>query len=96
VARVVVAQRAGSELERLIQSRRLPADTRDRVRRSLAQLETFPLSGRRLTGRWRAFRPVIGPWPWLLLVYMYDASADTVTVVAVHDARTAESATSGR
>ena len=91
MASVVVAERAKSELERLIQSRRLPADTRDRVRQSLAQLETFPLAGRRLTGRWRAFRLIVGPWPWLLLVYMYDESADTVTVVAVHDARTAAS-----
>ncbi len=95
MARVVVAQRASSELANLIQSRHLPTDTRDRVRQSLAQLETFPLVGRRLTGRWRAFRLIVGPWPWLLLIYLHDTAADTVTVVAVHDARTAASATSG-
>ncbi|MEW6225928.1 MAG: type II toxin-antitoxin system RelE/ParE family toxin [Chloroflexota bacterium] len=89
MASVLVAERARSELERLIHTRRLPADTRDRVRRSLAQLETFPLAGRRLTGRWRAFRLIVGPWPWLLLVHIYDGAAGTVTVVAVHDAKTA-------
>lgn len=96
MATVVVAERARSELARLIQSRHLPADARGRVRHSLAQLETFPLAGRRLTGRWRSFRLVIGPWSWLLLIYLYDGAADNVTVVAVHDARTVASPTSLR
>jgi hypothetical protein len=79
VARVVVAERAAHELARLIQSRNLPADTLDGVRQSLAQLETFPLAGRRLTGRWRPFRLIIGPWPWLLLIYLHDEAIETVT-----------------
>lgn len=96
MARVVVAQRARSDLSLLIASRELPADTPERVRRSLSPLETFPLAGRRLIGRWRAFRLVLGPWPWMLLIYQYDETVDTVTVFAVHDARTGSAATSAR
>ncbi len=96
MATVVAAQRARSDLADLIVSRRLPADTRDRVRRSLSQLETVPLAGRRLTGRWRVFRLILGPWPWMLLLYQYDDAPDTPTVVAAHDARAASAATSAR
>jgi mRNA-degrading endonuclease RelE of RelBE toxin-antitoxin system len=94
VTRIVVAERAKSDVEQLIISRELPADTHERVRRALSQLETFPLAGRRLVGRWRAYRVVIGPLPWMLLVYQFDDTTDTVTVLAVHDARSVSSATS--
>jgi hypothetical protein len=60
------------------------------------KLKTFPLAGRRLTGRSRAFRLIVGPWPWLLVIYVYEEAADTVIVVAVHHALTGVSATSGR
>lgn len=92
MATVVVADRVRSDLADLIRTRHLPADTRDRVRRFLAPFEAFPLAGRRLSGLWAAFRLIVGPWPWLLLIDVYDEEADTVTVVAVHDARTATSA----
>ncbi len=96
MARVVATRRASSDLSGLIATRHLPDDARDRVRRSLSQLETFPLAGRRLTGRWRGFRVILGPWPWMLLVYQYDERTDTVTVDAVHDARAVSAATSER
>ena len=97
MARVVVAQRARTDLTQLIVSRRLPKDTRERVRRSLSQLETFPLAGRRLIGGWQAFRLILGPWPWMLVIYQYDeTAADTVTVFAVHDAQSGSAATSAR
>jgi hypothetical protein len=96
MARVVVAQRARSDLSQLITSRQLPADTRERVRRSLSQLETFPLAGRTLMGGWRAFRLVLGPWPWMLIIYQYDETTDIVTAFAVHEARTGSAATSSR
>lgn len=96
MARVVVAERARTDLTQLVATRSLPAGARDRVRRSLSQLETFPLAGRRLNGRWRGFRAVIGPRPWMILVYQYDERTDTVTIVAIHDARTARAATSER
>jgi mRNA-degrading endonuclease YafQ of YafQ-DinJ toxin-antitoxin module len=93
VARVVAAQQARKDLTKLIATRTLPADTRDRVRNSLAQLETFPRAGRRLQGQWRGFRAVLGPWPWMILVYQYDERTDTVTVDAIHDSRSASAAT---
>lgn len=96
MAKVVVAQRARTDLSHLITSRQLPTDTRERVRRSLSQLETFPLAGRRLLVGWRAYRLILGPWPWMLLIYQYDERTDTATVVAIHDARTGSAATSAR
>jgi mRNA-degrading endonuclease RelE of RelBE toxin-antitoxin system len=95
MAAVVIADRARSDLAALIQTRQLPGDTRDRVRRRIQALEAFPLLGKQLSGRWAPFRLIVGPWPWLLLVYQYDAATDTVTVVAIHDARAARSATTG-
>ncbi len=94
MAKVVVAEQARRDLRDLIATRSLPGDTRDRVRKSLARLEAFPQVGRRLQGRWRSFRAVIGPWPWMIFVYLHDERSDTATVVAIHDSRTASAATS--
>lgn len=69
-------------------------DTLDRILRSLELLTRFPLAGRALHGQWEGFRLVIGPWPWVLLVYIFDEAADRVFVVTVQDARRASSATS--
>ncbi len=94
MARVVVAQRARKDLAELIQSRSLPADTGSRVRSSIEPLASFPLIGKRLNGRWLDFRAILGPWPWMLIVYVYDEPTNTVAIVAIHDAREASSATS--
>jgi hypothetical protein len=37
-------------------------------------------------------RFLIGPWSWMVIVYVHDADADSVTVVAIHDGRTSSSA----
>ena len=95
MATVVIAHRAQSDLTQLIQTRSLPADARDRVRASIEPLASFPQIGKRLTGRWHGFRVVLGPSAWMLVVYVYDEAANTVTVVAIHDARTMSSATTG-
>ena len=95
MATVVVAPRARSDLADLIDTRGLPADTRVRVRASIEPLASFPLLGKRLTGRWRGFRVILGPWPWMLLVYVFDEPTESVTIVAIHDARSAISATTG-
>jgi len=76
VARVVVAESAQADLNALVLSHSLPASTRARVRTSLRPLATFPLLGPALTGRWHGFRFILGPWPWMLLVYLYDGAAD--------------------
>ncbi len=72
----------------------LPADTRDRVKRSLGILARFPFIGRQLEGRWEGLRFLVGPWRWLLFIYYYDESEDLVVVVTVQDARSSTAATS--
>ena len=32
-------------------------------------------------------RFILGPWPWMILIYVYDEDADRVSVVAMYDAR---------
>jgi plasmid stabilization system protein ParE len=93
MARIVVAQRARTDLAELIQTRSLPADTASRVRASIERLASFPQTGKLPTGRWRGFRLILGPWPWMLIVYLYDEPTNTVAIAAIHDARSASSAT---
>jgi len=93
VATVVVARRAQPDLAQLIRTHNLPLDTPDRVRASTDPLAAFPQMGRRLTGRWRGLRMVLGPWAWMLVVYAYEEATNSVTVVAIHDARAISSAT---
>jgi len=71
----------------------LPDDTWSRVARSLRTLETFPLAGAELSGGWAPVRFVIGPWSWMILLYRYEESSGQVYVVAMHDGRSATSAT---
>lgn len=94
MARVELAAAAVADLQALIRSHSLPADTPLRVARSLRPLSRFPLFGPALTGRWEGFRFLLGPWRWLLLVYVYLEDDDRVVVVTVQDARSAEAATS--
>ena len=94
VASVVLAPTAVADLERLIRTHSLPASTRERARLSLRQLATFPLLGALLAGRWQDFRFILGPWPWVLIVYVHDPEVDQVSVVTIQDSRSAESVTS--
>lgn len=89
---IEVTRQARDELRGLIESRQLPADTRDRVARSLLALEEFPRAGKQLSGVWRDCRALIGPWGWLVVVYLYIESEDRVVVIAFHDARTSDAA----
>jgi hypothetical protein len=74
----------------------LPDDAWARIGRSLRALETFPLAGPELAGRWAPARFVIGPWSWMILLYRYEESSDRVYVVAMHDARSADADTAAR
>jgi plasmid stabilization system protein ParE len=82
------------DLERMIITHSLPADTRERVRRSLRQLQQFPRIGRQLEGRWKPLRFVLGPWRWMLILYSYEEPDDLVLVVAFQDARSSAAAKS--
>ncbi len=93
MARVELAQVAVEDLDRLIAALSLPADTRERVRRSLEPLGEFPRLGPELTGRWQGTRFVLGPWRWMLLVYEHIESEDRVVVLTIQDARSSSAAT---
>jgi hypothetical protein len=92
MATIEVTRLARDELHELIETRQLPTDTRERVSRTLLTLEEFPRAGKQLSGVWRDCRAVIGPWGWLIVVYMYVETEDRVVVIAFHDARTSDAA----
>lgn len=91
MAQVVVSPQAKRDVDEGISVLDLPSDTWSRIARSLRVLETFPLSGPELDGRWAPARFVLGPWSWMLLVYSYDEASDRVFIVSMHDARSAAS-----
>jgi hypothetical protein len=41
------------------------------------------------------FRFVLGPWRWMLVVYVHFESADRVVMVTIHDARSSHTARAG-
>lgn len=87
MARVELAAAAIEDLERLIRSHSLPPDTRERIKGSIAPLERFPLLGAELGGRWSGFRFLLGPWRWMILVYVHLKEDDRVVVVTIQDGR---------
>lgn len=89
---IEVTRQARGELRELIKTRELPADTRERVSRTLLTLKEFPRAGKQLSGVWRDCRALIGPWDWLIVVYMYVEADNKVVVIAFHDARTSDAA----
>jgi mRNA-degrading endonuclease RelE of RelBE toxin-antitoxin system len=89
---IEVTRQAREELRELIKTRQLPPDTRKRVSRVLLTLEEFPRAGKQLFGVWRDCRALIGPWGWLIVVYMYIEAENRVVVIAFHDARTSDAA----
>jgi hypothetical protein len=93
VARVELTARAIEGLDRLIITHSLPADTYARVYRSLSMLERFPKIGREVAGRWQQLRFILGPWRWLLIVYVYDDERELVSILTIQDARSSASVT---
>jgi plasmid stabilization system protein ParE len=93
VAHVELSLTAIERLDRMIVTHSLPLDTRERVQGSLRMLERFPSIGRLLDERWGGLRFIVGPWRWLLIVYVYEESVDGVLVVAVQDARSSKAVT---
>ena len=93
MARVELAFAAVEDLETLIRTHSLPADTRVRVARSLSSLVEFPKLGPALTGRWDGYRFILGPWRWLILVYLFIEEDDRVVVVTIQDGRSSSAVT---
>jgi plasmid stabilization system protein ParE len=96
VARIEIAPRADADLRALIESHRLPRDTKRRVVRAIRPLRRFPRIGRELSGRWRRYRWLRGPWRWMLIVYTYDQEQDLVAIATIQDPRSSTAATSSR
>lgn len=96
MAQVLVTPRAQRDVDDAISTLDLPDDTWSRVARSLKTLETFPLAGAELTGGWAPVRFALGPWSRMILLYRFEESSDRVFVVAMHDGRSATSATTQR
>ncbi|HEY2766670.1 MAG TPA: type II toxin-antitoxin system RelE/ParE family toxin [Solirubrobacteraceae bacterium] len=94
MAAVRLSKAAVEDLDRMIVTHSLPVDTRARVQRSLRALERFPRIGGELEGRWSPFRLLLGPWRWMLVVYIYDEREDVVSIVSIQDARSSAAATS--
>ena len=96
MARVEVARAAREDLDQLIRVLSLPSDTRERVKRCLRPLARLPRLGPELTGRWEGFRFVLGPWRWLLVVYVFEDDENRVVVVTMQDARRSTATTADR
>lgn len=54
MATIEATRRARDELRELIETHRLPLDTRERVSRALLTLEEFPRAGKQLSDIWQA------------------------------------------
>lgn len=87
---------AAADLDELIRTHSLPHDTHARVAHSLKPLEKFPNIGPELGGRWEPMRFLLGPWRWLILVYIHLEGENRVVVITVHAARSSSAATGQR
>lgn len=85
------SERSLFELDQLILSHNLPTDTRDRVEDSAWPLAQFPRFGPAIRSEpdGAELRFLIGPWPWLVIVYVYLQPANRVVVASVEDGRSA-------
>ena len=85
--RVEIADAAAEDLDRLIHTHSLPATTKDRLARTVRPLARFPRMGAELGGRWAGMRSVLGPWRWMVIVYVVLEDEDRVVVVTIQDGR---------
>lgn len=87
-----MARSATADLERLIRTHSLPKSTKQRFKRAVRPLARFPRLGPELGGRWSGFRFVLGPWRWMLVVYVHFESENRVVIVTIEDARSSHAA----
>jgi hypothetical protein len=95
VLRIEFSPGALRMLDRLVELYELPPDSRSRVVRYVAHLGAFPDSGAPLGGEWEGYRFVLGPWPWLAIIYEI-VNDQLVAIVAFEDTRGAGAATGQR
>lgn len=88
MAQVAISCGAVDDLNRLIATHRLPADTRRRFKSAIRSVGEFPHMGTPLHAEgWQGFRYIGGPWPWMISIYEYLESDDLVLIVSVEDTR---------
>ena len=96
MARLEWSERALAALDDLVLTHSLPPETRARIESSARPLARFPRFGPKL-GELPGdaeLRFLIGPWPWLVIVYVFLASESRAVIVAVEDGRAASSTVS--
>jgi plasmid stabilization system protein ParE len=91
VARVELTRGAVADLDRLVLTHSLPADTRARLQRSLTPLGRFPRLGATIDERRLDERFVLGPWHWFVVVYEHREDEERVVVLSIEDGRSAAS-----
>jgi plasmid stabilization system protein ParE len=97
MARLEWSERARTQVEQLVLSHSLLSDTGARIEASAQPLARFPRFGPEIKGvaEGGELRFLIGPWPWLVIVYLYLASEERVVIVSVEDGRGASATISG-
>lgn len=96
MARVVVTRAAARDLRDLMRTHRLPANTIERVKRSIRPLADIPELGAELGGPFAPRRFLLGPWRWMILIYRLYPERDLVAILAMVDGRTSTSPTAHR
>jgi plasmid stabilization system protein ParE len=94
VPRIEVSRSAVADLDRLIQTHSLPDNAKQRFKQAVCPLTPFPRLGPELGGVWSGFRFVLGPWRWMLIVYVHLEDESRVVIVTVQDARSSRAARS--
>ena len=91
MARLEWSEAALLGLEELSLTHSLPADARERIESSAAPLARFPRIGPELraVAAGGELRFLIGPWPWLVVVYLHLERHERVVVVSVEDGHAA-------
>jgi plasmid stabilization system protein ParE len=97
LSRIEFSEAAAEDLDRLIVTHSLPADTKERIRRSVQSLGRFPRLGVLLAHPgWEGFRFILGPWRWLVIVYDYYEDEDRVVIATLQDGRSSTAVTVSR
>ena len=90
--RVGFSKQALLSLDRLIESRSLPPNTRSRVAAAVRHLSDFPRAGSPLPALdgLQGLRVVVGPWDWMLVIYEWIEEDDLAAIIVIEDSRAFE------
>lgn len=93
MAQVEWSEQAVRSLDRLIGTHSLPADTKARLKESVRPLQRFPLLGPAVPTHGHELRFIVGPWRWMIVVYVCYEDEDRVVIVSVEDGRSSTATT---